>query len=157
MEGWGSSGKFDPLDEIYRVSLFRCPQTYLWSFTLLQIVFQLTVRAGACREIAENEAEFDRMRKLFMLCERTTSAKTVLMKWWPSESRKAKLNATKELANMFQTVITNRRTSGRKEEDALQVLLDEGCTDNDILQFILTTLFAGQSLCYLSLIQTYPF
>lgn len=91
-----------------------------------------------------------------MLCERTTSAKTVLMKWWPSESRKAKLNATKELANMFQTVITNRRTSGRKEEDALQVLLDEGCTDNDILQFILTTLFAGQSLCYLSLIQSCP-
>lgn len=81
-----------------------------------------------------------------MLCERTTSAKTVLMKWWPSESRKAKLNATKDLANMFQTVITSRRKSGKKEEDALQVLLDEGCTDNDILQFILTTLFAGQSL-----------
>ena len=114
-------------------------------FISVQVVFQLTVRAGACREIAEDEKEFDRMRDLFMICETTTDAKTVLMKWWPSRALKIKQNATKDLTSMFQKVLTNRRATGRREDDAMQALIDEGCSDSDIMQFIITTLFAGQS------------
>ena len=80
-----------------------------------------------------------------MICETTTDAKTVLMKWWPSRALKIKQNATKDLTSMFQKVLTNRRATGRREDDAMQALIDEGCSDSDIMQFIITTLFAGQS------------
>lgn len=69
-----------------------------------------------------------------MECEKTTSATSVLLTWWPSKGRLTKLNATRRLYRTLNDVLVKRRASGRKLDDAMQVLIDEGSDDNDIIQ-----------------------
>ncbi|KAG8743136.1 hypothetical protein FRC10_000353 [Ceratobasidium sp. 414] len=125
MVKWGTSGKFDPFEDVY------------------SIVFQLTIRAAACREIADSVENCKQMEKLYWLVEKGSTPTTVLMPWLPSKARKLKTKATTEIYNWFDNIIKARQAEGRREEDALQVLMDMGDSTADIIQFILGTLFAG--------------
>ncbi|KAG8716756.1 hypothetical protein FRC08_008846, partial [Ceratobasidium sp. 394] len=125
MVKWGTSGKFDPFEDVY------------------SIVFQLTIRATACREIADSVESCKRMEKLYWLVEKASTPTTVLMPWLPSKARKLKTEATTEIYNWFDDIIKARQAEGRREEDALQVLLDLGDSTIEVIQFILGTLFAG--------------
>ncbi|KAG9124092.1 hypothetical protein FRC07_012864 [Ceratobasidium sp. 392] len=125
MVKWGSNGKFDPFHDVY------------------SIVFQLTIRATACREIADSVESCKKLEELYWLVEKGSTPTTVLLPWLPSKARKQKTEATIELYNWFDSIIKARQAEGRREEDALQVLIDLGDSTTDIIQFILGTLFAG--------------
>ncbi|KAG8692691.1 hypothetical protein FRC09_011033 [Ceratobasidium sp. 395] len=125
MVKWGTSGKFDPFNDVY------------------SIVFQLTIRSTACREIADSIDSCKRMEKLYWLVEKGSTPTTVLIPWLPSKARTLKTEATTEMYNWLDSIIKARQAEGRREEDALQVLMDLGDTTADIIQFIMGTLFAG--------------
>lgn len=79
MTKWGSSGKFDPFEDVY------------------SIVFQLTIRAAACREIADSVESCKRMEKLYWLVEKGSTPTSVLLPWFPSSARKLQKEATAEM------------------------------------------------------------
>ncbi|QRV80118.1 cytochrome P450 family protein [Ceratobasidium sp. AG-Ba] len=125
MTKWGPTGKFDPFEDIY------------------SMVFQLTIRAASCREISDSVENCKRMEKLYWLVEKGSTPTSLLLPWLPSTSRKLKTEATTKLYNWFDDIIKARQAENRREEDALQDLLDMGDSTADVIQFVLGTLFAG--------------
>ena len=98
------------------------------------MVFQLTIRAGSCREIADDPAAVKRLTELYWLVERGSTATSILLPWFPSRARKQKNDATVELYMILKKHIDDRKETGRTETDAMQVLLDMGDGVNDIVQ-----------------------
>jgi hypothetical protein len=76
---WGNSGKFDPFEDIY------------------SMVFQLTIRAAGCREIADSVEECKKLEKLYWQVEKGATPTSVLLPWFPSPARKQKVAATAEM------------------------------------------------------------
>ncbi|KAG9122554.1 hypothetical protein FRC07_001017, partial [Ceratobasidium sp. 392] len=122
---WGDSGKFDPFEDMYTV------------------VFQLTIRAGGCREIADSVEQCKRMEDLFWAIDEGATPVAVLFPWFPSDARRKKVKATAEVFAWFDQIIKARKQEDRREEDALQMLLDLGYSTTDVIEFVLFTLFAG--------------
>ncbi|KAH7316408.1 cytochrome P450 [Rhizoctonia solani] len=122
---WGDTGKFDPFKDIY------------------SIVFQLTIRAVGAREIADSAEKCKELESLYWRVEMGSTPTSVLLPWLPSDARRKKVAATGEIYNLFDGIIKARRSEGRREEDALQVLMDLGDSTPDIISFIMGTLFAG--------------
>ncbi|KEP51010.1 cytochrome P450 family 6 protein, partial [Rhizoctonia solani 123E] len=125
MSGWGETGKFDPFDVIYTM------------------VFQLTLRAAGAQEIADSVEKCKEVEKLYWRVEKGSTPTSVLLPWLPSDARKKKVAATEEIYDLFDKIIKARRSEGRREEDALQVLMDLGDSTPEIISFIMGTLFAG--------------
>ncbi|KAG9090394.1 hypothetical protein FS749_000590 [Ceratobasidium sp. UAMH 11750] len=122
---WGNQGQFDPFDAIY------------------SLVFQLTIRAAACREIADSIEECKKMETLYWHVEKGSTPTSVLLPWFPSPARNLKMAATTELYTWFDGIIKARQQEGRREDDALQTLLDLGDSTAEVIEFTLGTLFAG--------------
>ena len=108
-----------------------------------QIVFLLTARAGSCNEIASSPPTLARFKELFQQSEKASGASTILLPWIPSRDRRIKSGATKELFGMIMAALKGRRQMQKQKQgetqsegprDAMQVLIDEGCSDNDIVQ-----------------------
>jgi hypothetical protein len=79
MVKWGNTGKFDPFEDIY------------------SIVFQLTIRAAACREIADSVEKCKELEKLYWQVEKGSTPSSVLLPWFPSGARNLKTAATGEM------------------------------------------------------------
>ncbi|KAH7338672.1 cytochrome P450 [Rhizoctonia solani] len=125
MEVWGEAGKFDPFEVIY------------------SIVFQLTIRTGGAREIADSIEKCKKLEELYWKVEKGNTATTLLLPWLPSNARKQKLSATTEIYNMLDEIIKSRQSEGRREEDAMQKSIDQGDSTEDSIQFVMGMLFAG--------------
>ncbi|KAG8716757.1 hypothetical protein FRC08_008847 [Ceratobasidium sp. 394] len=122
---WGDQGKFDPFEDMY------------------SIVFQLTIRAAACREIADSVDSCKRLEKLYWACEKGTTPAAVLFPWLPSGPRKQRIAATTEIYTWFDSIIRARRAEGRREEDTMQALMDMGDSTAEIIRFVMGVLFVG--------------
>ena len=110
-----------------------------------KMVFQLTARALACREIADSPETVARMAELYWDMEKGATATAVLLPWFPSAARKQKEKATTDLYLLLKGALDKRLEEGRTEEDSAQALLDDGDSVNDIVTFIMGALFAGIS------------
>lgn len=79
MVKWGDHGKFDPFEDIY------------------SIVFQLTIRAAGCREIADSVEKCKALEKLYWQVEKGSTPTSVLLPWFPSSARKQRVAATTDM------------------------------------------------------------
>ncbi|KAG8687929.1 hypothetical protein FRC11_006364 [Ceratobasidium sp. 423] len=125
METWGETGKVDPFDVMYST------------------VFQLTIRTAGAREIADSMEKCKQLETLYWKVEKGSTPASLLLPWLPSTARKQKTAATTEIYNMFDEIIKTRQRENRREEDALQVFIDQGDSTVEIIGFIMGTLFAG--------------
>ncbi|CCO31796.1 Sterol 14-demethylase [Rhizoctonia solani AG-1 IB] len=125
MKSWGETGKFDPFETMYST------------------VFQLTIRAAGAREIADSVEKCKQLEELYWKVEKGSTAASLLFPWFPSKARKQKNAATGEIYHIFDQIIKDRQQEGRREEDALQIFIDQGDSTVDIIGFIMGTLFAG--------------
>jgi hypothetical protein len=135
MVKWGNSGKFDPFEDIY------------------SIVFQLTIRAAACREIADSVESCKKLENMFWACEKGTTPSVVLFPWLPSAARKKRVTATTEtqvkqfldpLPNLtlppmcryhwIDSLIKARRAEDRREDDTMQKLMDLGDSTAEVIR-----------------------
>lgn len=98
------------------------------------MVFQLTIRAASCREIADDPAKVRRVAELYWDSEKASTPTSVLLPWIPSPARKRKVRATKELYTLLKSVVDDRKNNGKVEDDPMQALIDEGDGSNDIVQ-----------------------
>ncbi|TDL20337.1 cytochrome P450 [Rickenella mellea] len=125
MERWGTIGTFNPHEDVYNM------------------VFQLTIRAMSCNEIADDFDVVSKVTQLYWNIEEGSSATTVLLPWLPSKARTLKKESTTALYLLFKDVYDARFSSDKVHSDALQVLIDEGDSVNDAIQFMMSSLFAG--------------
>lgn len=125
MKKWGTAGKFDPFEDIYAM------------------VFQLTIRAASCKEVADDPEAVKKVTKLYWDAEKGSTPTSVLLPWFPSAARKRKLKATQDLFMLFKQHVDDRKATGRVEEDPMQSLIDAGDGANDIVVFVMGALFAG--------------
>ncbi|KAF8814788.1 cytochrome P450 [Phlegmacium glaucopus] len=125
METWGTSGKFDPFDNVY------------------ELLFQLTIRSLSCTEISDDPALVARLKKLYDTLDVGTTPATVLVPWLPTPAMIKKLWATREIYNIVIKAIKDREDSGISRGDTLQMLLDTGDEQLVVVGFIMGLLIAG--------------
>lgn len=127
MEGWGASGKFDPFENVYEVSIL-CPpwRSALLIPVLIQLIFQLTIRSLTCVEVSNDPTLVARLKVLYDTLDTGTTPATVLLPWLPTPAMIKKLWATKEIYDIVIKAINDREASGISRHDTLQMLLDSG-------------------------------
>ncbi len=97
------------------------------------MVFQLTIRAASCKEVADDPEAVKKVTKLYWDAEKGSTPTSVLLPWFPSAARKRKLKATQDLFMLFKQHVDDRKATGRVEEDPMQSLIDAGDGANDIV------------------------
>ncbi len=104
----GKEGIFDPFDDIYK------------------IVYQLTQRTVGAKEIAESPEMLAKTLHLFEVIEDSVSPSNIIFPWLPTPNRLRKTIAGGRLYFMLDKIVKDRKASGRREDDALQFLIDGG-------------------------------
>ena len=110
----------DPFDSIYRM------------------VFQLTMRTVACNEIANDPALLAKTLSYYEEIENTGTALSIMFPWLPTPAKLRRLYSGSQLYMIFKKVIDDRKKEQRREDDALQYLLDQGDSLTDIIQVCLS-------------------
>ena len=103
-----SSGMINPFDTIYKT------------------VYQLTMRTVGCNEIASDPALLNRTLHLFEIIEKSGTPTGIVFPWLPTPAKVKKLYAGFSLFMIFQKIVNQRKKTGRRENDALQFMMDQG-------------------------------
>ena len=108
--------------------------------SIYQLVFQLTMRTVACVEIASDHEMLRKILVLFETIESTATPLSIMYSWmpWPSKFRRTYAGA--QLYIIFKNIIDKRAQEGRREDDTLQYLIDQG---DDVTKIITV----GSSCC----------
>ncbi|CAA7265289.1 unnamed protein product [Cyclocybe aegerita] len=125
MIGWGKKGCFDPFKNIY------------------DLVFQMTVRMASCSELANDRATLDELQKLYWQLEKSSTPTALLPPWFPGPAKRRKRTATKELFTKTYDVVEARKKAAIPSSDAVDVLLGQGHSTTEVVEFIVNTIFAG--------------
>lgn len=108
VECQGTSGIFDPYDDMYR------------------IVYQLTMRTVGASEIAESPEMLARTLYLFEKIEEANSPARIIFSWLPTPNYLKRTYAGGRLYMIFDKIARERKSTGKRQNDALQFLLDSG-------------------------------
>lgn len=116
MKAWGDSGKMNPFKDIY------------------DLVFQMTVRMASCKELAADVPTIQKMGELYWKLEKSNTAMSTLLPWVPSRARRNRKEATVGLYEILSHYVDVRRKAEVASSDAIDVMIAEGESDNDIIQ-----------------------
>jgi hypothetical protein len=108
-----TSKPIDPFDVMYR------------------LVYQLTHRALGSNDVANNPKLLRETLAIYN-CMNDSSAFQIMFPMLPTPGKLTKMWAGAKLHWAFQKIIRDRRKTGRKEADAMQVMMDEGDSDIQI-------------------------
>jgi len=103
-----TTGIFDPFDDIYR------------------IVYQLTMRTVGANDIAESPELLEKTLLLFEKIEESASPARIIFPWLPTPAYLRRMAAGAKLYMIFNKIAAERRKTGKRSDDALQFLLDNG-------------------------------
>jgi len=94
--------------------------------SIYKLVFQLTMRTVACREIADDPALLKRTLRLYEDVEHAATPTVIMYPSLPSPGKLKRMWGGAQLYMIFKKIVDERRKTGRKEDDALQFLIDQG-------------------------------
>jgi hypothetical protein len=109
------SGITDPFESIY------------------EIVFQLTMRTVGCNEVADDPELVKATMSYNRTMELAGTPMAIMFPWLPSPGVIRKFYAGARMYMIFDKVAKARIAEGRRENDAMQVMLDQGDSTKDIL------------------------
>jgi hypothetical protein len=112
---FGESGITDPFDSIYLV------------------IFQLAMRTLGVKEIGDDMRLLVKARDLFWTVYTSFTPMTVLFPWFPSLGLLKRFYAGAKIKYMLYSILSSRSKSGKKENDPLQFLVDQGEELNHII------------------------
>ncbi|EFQ35227.1 cytochrome P450 6A1 [Colletotrichum graminicola M1.001] len=119
-------GVFDPFDDINK------------------LVYQLNMRTLGATEIAESPSLLDKSLRLVDEINQNNSTARIIFPFAITPTYLRRFVAAGRLYLMFRKLEQDRRRTGRREQDTLQFLMDEGEDTLKIIMFIVASLFAGQ-------------
>lgn len=101
--------------------------------SIYEIVFCLTMRMVGCHEIVQDPALLKKTLHLFETVEKSSNAATIIFPWFPSLGVIRRTVAGGRLYMIFKKIIDDRAATGRREDDPLQFLLDQGDSVTEII------------------------
>jgi sterol 14-demethylase len=135
----------DPFKDIYDVRRTRLSLSDDNDLTLIhaQAVFQMTIRLGCCHELASDLPALMDFQKHYLILENTATPTALLFPWFPGPAKRAKEASTKALFQTLSGYIEGRRKASVLSSDAIDLMLGQGMSNEDIAQFVLSVIFAG--------------
>ncbi|KAF8993227.1 cytochrome P450 [Cyathus striatus] len=135
MLAWGKDGRFDPFRNIN------------------DLVFQMTVRVLTCDELATNYEDIRILQKYYWDLEKSATPTALLLPWIPSPAKKKKLAANKALYTILKNYVDKRTAAQTPSAEAIDILLEKGDNEHDIINFVLSVIFAalintGMNVCW---------
>lgn len=94
------------------------------------------MRTVGCNEVANDTELVKETMRLNRIMELVGTPMAIMFPWFPSPGVIRKYYAGTKLYMIFDKVAKARRAEGRKEADAMQVLLDQGDSVKDIVGVI---------------------
>ncbi|KAK7422595.1 hypothetical protein QQX98_001619 [Neonectria punicea] len=107
-----------------------------------QLIYQLTHRTLGSKDIADDPKALERTLAIYSSME-GSSAFEIMFPSLPTPTKVRKVWAGAQLHRTFSRIVDERKRTGRREDDAMQVLIDQGASDIKISAFIMGSLFAG--------------
>lgn len=111
---------------------------------LYKLIYQLTMRAVGCTEIAEDPKMISKTLAIFRSLEGANPATRLVLPWLPTPGHIKRLVAGFRMYLIIKRIIDKRTQEGRRENDPLQMLLDQAMALEDIVGVVISALFAGQ-------------
>lgn len=102
--------------------------------SIYEIVFQLTMRMVGSAEIANNTASLRKTLRLFETIEQSTTPTSIIFPWMPTLALFKRTIAGGRLYQLFKGIMDDRKKTGRREDDALQYLIDMGDNIKSVIQ-----------------------
>ncbi|KJA20465.1 hypothetical protein HYPSUDRAFT_43159, partial [Hypholoma sublateritium FD-334 SS-4] len=103
----------------------------------------MTVRMASCDELARDTKEIEKIQELYWVLEKSATPTALLLPWFPGRAKKAKEVATRELYMKFSHYVDLRREAKVPTTDAIDIMIGQGQSNADMIQFILGVIFAG--------------
>lgn len=92
----------------------------------------MTARLATCHDLTKNEADFSRIRALFLTLQAGATPASLLLPWFPSPARKSIKKATTEFFTLLCTYVEAKRHA-EPAVDAIDILIAEGETTQKIV------------------------
>lgn len=108
-----------------------------------QVVFQMTILLGCCRELASDLPALMEVQKHYFILEKTATPTALLFPWFPGPAKRANKASTKALFQTLSGYIEGRRKASVLSSDAIDLMLGQGMSNEDIAQFVLSIIYAG--------------
>ena len=90
-------------------------------------VYHLTMRTVGCVEIAADERMLARTLSIFESIERAgDDSARITFPWLPTPGHLKRLWAGGQMYVIFNDILQRRKREGRREEDAFQIMIDDG-------------------------------
>ncbi|KAJ7753350.1 cytochrome P450 [Mycena maculata] len=125
MDRWGSSGKFAVFEDVF------------------SLIYQFTVHMTTCRELAHNPEDLRHLYEYYYTIESSSTPFSMMFPWIRSPALGRKRQATEKLVGLLMKYIQLRRESKTMSTDAFDVCINDGISDQEIIEFVLETIFAG--------------
>ena len=97
-----------------------------------QLVFVLTFRMATCRDLAENEADLEKISELFMTLQTSVTPTSLMLPWFPGPARRAAKQANIEMYTVLSGYIEARRRA-KSADDAIDLLIADGVANENIV------------------------
>lgn len=94
--------------------------------SVYKLVFLLTMRTVGCSEISRDRSLLDTTLGLYETVARSATASVILFPWFPSFSLIKRYASGLRLYVILNKIVKQRKTTGLREEDALQEMIDHG-------------------------------
>ena len=119
-------GIMDPFDDVYR------------------IVYLLTMRTVGANEIARSPELLEKTLGLFETVERCSSPARIIFPWLMTPAHMRKMIACGRLYMIVSKLVEERKKTGRREDDALQFLIDR---DESMVRILAVSGYHHSYLC----------
>lgn len=107
-DGFKDEAVVDPFDDIFKIA------------------FQLTIRSVGCGDIAEDLELMGKMMHWYHLVDSLTSPTAVMYKWIPTWGMFKRTLAGMRLFEIVKKIGDERLRTGKRGEDAMQIMIDQG-------------------------------
>jgi len=94
--------------------------------SIYNIVFALTMRMVACKELVENRQEQLKVLRLYEQVEASSTPMTIMYPWFPSLGKIKRTWGGYQIYSVFNKIVAAREREGRREDDPFQCFLDRG-------------------------------
>lgn len=101
--------------------------------SMYRVVYQLTMRTVGADDIAADPALLRHTLALFERFETSGSTAKVVFPWFPTPRHLVRMWTGARLAMVFQRIIDGRKRTGKKGNDPLQFLIDQGASIKHIV------------------------
>ena len=88
---------------------------------------------ATCHDLMKNEADLKKVGELLTTIHTSATPASLVLPWLPSRARRVRKQATTELYDILHTYVENRRHTELRTSDAIDLLITDGETAQDIV------------------------